>query len=275
MRLLGPKAPRAVIAALAALALVAAACGDDDDTATDAPDETVGDTTDDSDGPDGTTATTADAAGDFCVDGPAVDALLAQDEPDPAAVEEALAAAQASAPEDIADDVQVAADAVQEVFETGDFTIFLRPAVADALVAINETYVDDCGYQRLDLTAREYEFDAPDAAGAGQTSIFLTNEGGEVHEAIVFRIHDDVTETLEELLALPEEEVQTKVTEAGAAFAAPGVTGTGVADLTEPGRYAIVCFVPVGTTAEVLASGEEPQGEPHAMRGMVAELTVE
>jgi hypothetical protein len=84
-----------------------------------------------------------------------------------------------------------------------------------------------------------------------------------------------VAESLEELLALPEEEAMTKATEAGAAFAAPGTIGTGTADLSEPGRYGIVCFIPVGATPDVLQSGEEPEGPPHFTEGMFAEITVE
>jgi hypothetical protein len=47
----------------------------------------------------------------------------------------------------------------------------------------------------------------------------------------------------------------------------------------EPGRYAMVCFIPVGFTpevaAEAAASGTEPEGAPHFTEGMIAEFTVE
>ena len=46
------------------------------------------------------------------------------------------------------------------------------------------------------------------------------------------------------------------------------------ADLEE-GRYVAICFIPVGTTPDVLASGAPPEDTPpHFMEGMVTELTV-
>ncbi len=56
--------------------------------------------------------------------------------------------------------------------------------------------------------------------------------------------------------------------------------------VTEPGRYAIVCFIPQGAdpemVAEAMAGGGESEGPPdmgdgtpHAFLGMVAEFQVE
>ena len=53
------------------------------------------------------------------------------------------------------------------------------------------------------------------------------------------------------------------------AFATPGTSSVGSLTLTEPGRYAVVCFVPVGSVGET-----EGTGAPHAMQGMVHEITV-
>jgi hypothetical protein len=49
------------------------------------------------------------------------------------------------------------------------------------------------------------------------------------------------------------------------AFAPPGEEDFLVADL-EPGDYIVLCTVPVGPTST--------DGPPHAMQGMVAELTI-
>ena len=62
----------------------------------------------------------------------------------------------------------------------------------------------------------------------------------------------------------------------GASFGAPGDSDTLFVDL-EPGRYVIVCFLPVGATPdnmEALESGEL-EGPPHFTQGMVEEFTVE
>ena len=66
-------------------------------------------------------------------------------------------------------------------------------------------------------------------------------------------------------------------------LAASGQTDTpgpvvGDGSLADPGRYAIVCFLPVGATDELLESEGPPEGEsapPHVSQGMFAELTVE
>ena len=48
----------------------------------------------------------------------------------------------------------------------------------------------------------------------------------------------------------------------------PGSTDYVVADL-EPGNYVVLCFLPVGMKA---MDGPPPDGPPHFMEGMVAEL---
>jgi hypothetical protein len=72
-------------------------------------------------------------------------------------------------------------------------------------------------------------------------------------------------ETVDELLALPEDEVFSKVAMAGVVFAdAPGAEATSMLDL-EAGEYIALCFIPIGGAEE---------GPPHFTGGMVAEFTV-
>ena len=62
-------------------------------------------------------------------------------------------------------------------------------------------------------TAADYAFQGvPSEVDSGVTSFEFKNGGTEVHEMVVFRINDGVTETVDELLAMPEEEVVTKTT---------------------------------------------------------------
>jgi uncharacterized cupredoxin-like copper-binding protein len=136
---------------------------------------------------------------------------------------------------------------------------------------------DECGWQVADVTAVDYQFET-DLSGveAGYNGFAFENAGTEMHEMALIRFNDDTTETIEELFELPEEEAFSKVTMPGASFAAPGESDTLFVDL-EPGRYAIVCFLPVGATPddmEALESGEL-QGPPHFSQGMVEEFTVE
>jgi hypothetical protein len=141
----------------------------------------------------------------------------------------------------------------------------------------------NCGFNEIDVTGQEYAFEGlPAEVPAGGTIFNFENVGDEVHEIAIFRINDDVTETVDELLALPEEEAFSKVTSAGFAFAFPGTSASGTADLT-PGRYVALCFLPTGASPEIISQMEGPDsspppgaelGPPHFIQGMVAEFTV-
>ena len=125
------------------------------------------------------------------------------------------------------------------------------------------------------ITAVDYGFEGvPDSLPAGPHTFDFTNEGEEPHELVVFKIIDP-TETMEELLALPEEEGRTHVEEAGGTFAPAGEDADEQVeiDLEAGGKYAFVCFIPVGTTGE--SEEEAGDGPPHFMEGMVHEFTVE
>jgi len=131
------------------------------------------------------------------------------------------------------------------------------------------------------VTGVEYEFQGlSDTLPAG-TELTFTNGGEEAHELVLVRIKDGETRPLEELIQLPPKQAE-KVTEfQGVAIAGPGEDGQvveGELTLAEAGRYAAVCFIPVGTTElpdGPPAEGEEPAGPPHVAKGMVAEITVE
>jgi hypothetical protein len=122
------------------------------------------------------------------------------------------------------------------------------------------------------VTTTEYAFDGlPDTLDAGVTSFDLTNDGAEVHELVLLRKNDGVTETAEELLALPQAEALQKAMLLGVAGpVSDGNPAYVVADL-EAGDYIAVCFIPVGTTS---MDGPPPEGAPHFTEGMVQEFTV-
>ncbi len=133
---------------------------------------------------------------------------------------------------------------------------------------------DSCGYDTIEVSAVEYTFEnLPTSVPAGRTSFVFTNNGAEIHEMVVFRIDDDVTETIGEILAL-EDDASSKVQFIGSTVGAQGETDTETLELT-PGRYAALCFIPVGTTdATNVGESEEPPGPPHFTAGMQAEFTV-
>lgn len=144
------------------------------------------------------------------------------------------------------------------------------PEFLASSASVGEFAARNCADEQLEVTARDYEFAGiPATLTAGEYGVLLTNEGQEWHEIILLKKNEGVTETAEELLALPEEEAMSKVTEVGGAFAGPGTTSGMVVELDE-GDYIAICFIPVGTTS--LES--EAEGPPHAAEGMVHEFNV-
>jgi len=129
---------------------------------------------------------------------------------------------------------------------------------------------ENCDVETIDVTAAEYQFTGlPEELDAGYYIVNFTNDGNELHELVAVRINDDVTLSVDELIALPEEEADTMIQFMSAAFAAPGDTTVASLNLEAPGRYAVVCFIPTGTTMDA-----EGTGAPHAMEGMTQEITV-
>jgi hypothetical protein len=78
-----------------------------------------------------------------------------------------------------------------------------------------------------------------------------------------------VTESFDELLELPEEEVGDKVIPVGGTFVEIGKTGYFAADLAA-GDYMAICFIPQGTKSMT----DEIDAPPHFVLGMKHEVTV-
>jgi hypothetical protein len=129
------------------------------------------------------------------------------------------------------------------------------------------------GATAVTVTAKEYEFAGVDALSAGGTfAITFENAGKELHELMIQHIDDSETRSIEEMMQ-SEEQPET-VSEVAFGFACPGSTTTFNAEVTEPGRYVALCFIPVGTTPETDPKDFEAGGPPHAMQGMVVEFEV-
>lgn len=236
---------RGIAAGLVALTLFAAACGDDDDSGASSQYEA------------------------FCAAELEVEAAVFEGGPGgaEAAFEALAAAAPVEAKETVDKTVAAARDMAQsEGMPTPEFTA----AYADLVKVVKA----ECGFEAITIVGKDYAFEGiKDEHDAGPTVISFDNKGAELHEVLLMRVNDGVELSAQEILELPEEDAMGSATPVAAAFSAPGEAGHTVADL-QAGRYIAVCFIPVGMTPESMESGEEPQGEPHFMHGMVQEFEV-
>ncbi len=265
---------RLVVSGLAAVTLVGGfgACGDDDEETT-AGDESTDTTASTEAETSGTSGGTEAATAAFCEPALGVyDIPVPQEDSGEPVKEYASQVAAAyeeiipSLPEEAKADAESAAEQFAEVAETGD-PGDLEPGLDGATVA---AVIESCGVESYDVTMVDYEFEGiPETIPAGPAAFDFENTGKEQHEFILLRKNDGVTESVEDLLALPEEEAMTKVAFVNAGFAPAGGDGALIAKL-EAGEYIYACFIPVGTVGEA-----EGDGPPHFTEGMAGEFTVE
>lgn len=182
-----------------------------------------------------------------------------------------LEAIRANLPGDVADEVSVMADAVEAVATTGDFSAMESPEFASAQATVYPWLGGGCDLPVVEVAAVDYGFDGvPTELEPGPTVFTLVNESaaGEAHEMSFARVRDGVDLSVDELLALPMEELEQHVEIGGGTYAPAGASGSAIIPLTE-GRWVYVCFIPIGSV-----HGEEGSGPPHIAEGMVGELTV-
>ncbi len=244
------------IGACLALSLAAASCGDDDEDAADVANDAITDVSD--------AATEAsDAIDDGLTDASDAvdDAITDADD----AVDDAV--------DDATDDTDSGDGASDTTMAPGGPPP-VNPCAAGESGTIGEAPEPADGATPIEVTAREYSFDGLEQIdGTGSYALILRNEGAQLHELILVRIDDDETRPIEELLE--EDDPSQFATDIAFAFACPGDAGEPTAvEIDEPGRYAAVCFIPVGVTPETPAEEFETLGPPHAMEGMVAEFEV-
>lgn len=216
------------------------------------------------------TSNNADAdayATEFCAAELEAEAAFQSEDPD--RIAEANQAVQAAAPADVADTVA----ALISSLETGGDGF---EAAYNEVIAYMKEH---CGFTEVAVTGTDHQFGGvPTSLTAGPAIFSFANDGAEIHQLLVVRLNDDVTETASELAAMTEDEVVAKGEAVGAAFAFPGAEGHGTMNLS-PGRHLALCFIPVGATPEALGEagpdGPPSDGPSHASQGMVAEFEVE
>jgi uncharacterized cupredoxin-like copper-binding protein len=200
----------------------------------------------------------------FCKANIALDAAFSVEQPKRRIVNGLLDVVARTAPPEIADAVDTAVPAFKENPEDA----FEDPAVEEAVGEIEAFEYESCGYEQLSVTLQEYEFGGvPAEVKKGTTAFRLTNQGSEAHEFFVLRLKRGTS--VDELAAADESEFDDLAQEIGGGFALPGDEGYATMNFRRPGRYAAVCFIPVGTT-----EAAEGTGPPHLTQGMVAEFKV-
>lgn len=198
--------------------------------------------------------------------------------PDPEAITALLDELDAAVPDDVADEVPVMTEAARAVLasEGQDFSPFETPEFAEAQATVDTWMFENCEFdQKVEVTTIDTAFEGmPDELEGGVTAFLVTNEGDQMHELLMLRRLDGVTETWAELLEMPEEEAMAKTTVAGAGFVPmTGSVTLVVADL-EAGDHLAICFVPGGSMMHEDGEMTEGTGPPHFVDGMIREFSV-
>lgn len=281
----GRQRRRAMAAPLVlALGFGLAACGDDEDDAADGDDSAATTTVASEPAPTDPPATdapnSAGASAEFCDAFVALEAAFQQapsDDPDAigpyveAEILPRIEAIRANLPGDVSDEVTVMTDAVESVATSGDFSAMETPEFSEAQGTVYPWLGEGCDLPVVEVAGVDYAFGGvPTELEPGPTVFTLVNESaaGEAHEMGFARVNDGVELTLDELLALPMEEIEQHVEIGGGTFAPADASSSTIINLTE-GRWVYVCFIPVGSV-----HGEEGSGPPHLAEGMVGELIV-
>jgi hypothetical protein len=189
------------------------------------------------------------------------------------AFEAVLSEMEGAAPPDIAPTVQAAVASARTAIQSRQDP-FDDPTFEQNLNAINEYRYNSCGHEQIDVTGNEYSFEGlPKTVPAGTVAIRFTDTGAELHELAIFRVKSK--DSVKKILAMPEKEQAKKIDEIGGTFAMQGQTTYAIAEMTKPGRYGVVCFLPVGSTSIEAAEGAGRNAKSHADEGMYATITVE
>jgi hypothetical protein len=263
------RTPRGPIAGLMALTLAAGlvACGSDDDSATT---DTTGAASEVTEAPEADLTTFCDAVVEFNGSVMQVDISEESTPEEIAAAGTQLVDLFAPIKDGAPDSLAATADELAQSLDDlagGDPEAFNADATFETYTGLLGGAIDACEYESVAVTGIDYAYQGvPETIPAGTTAFAFTNASEEEdHMMGIIRKKDGVTLSWDELLALPEDEAEGQTEFLGEAFAPPGGEGSALATL-EPGDYAMICFIPVG-------SGED--GPPHFTEGMIQEFTVE
>jgi hypothetical protein len=198
--------------------------------------------------------------------------LAASSGGDPGDLEGLLATLEETAPPELEEQLTVVLDTVRRALDKKDDSVFENEEFATNEEEVDAWLADNCGFEAVDISAVEYAFEgAPETLTAGTTTFTFTNDGEEVHEMIMVRYKDESL-TIKDLMKLSDKEAEKQLEFLGASFGPPGTVDTESRSLAA-GKYALVCFIPVGATSEKAL--RKAEGPPHVAKGMSAEFIVQ
>lgn len=280
----------AAAAAVTALALSSAACGSDDDKdASSSASDAAADSSDTSESPTEPELTAEQtAACAALVDYQALIGSIGPGKPSPQQVKQIqdyMADIAAGTTGRSATVAQSVVDTIQESLDTKNpkllnsdqfFMSLLQPAAAGR---------DACGFEPVDVEVKEmpgatpadnpmfHYVGVPEELTAGIYSLGIANKGKNFHEAIVVKLKDGVTGSVEDLLAAGDKKFFGNVESTTVTFMPPGAEGFLNADLSAPGRYVVFCHIPLEGKDHRPVMGEHGPIF-HFMIGMHSEIAV-
>ncbi len=179
------------------------------------------------------------------------------------------------------------ADTINEAVQTTNKALFEDESFMGNVMAPAAAGRTLCGFKSVDFMTHETPaasadknpelkyMGLPETMPAGTTSLGLTNDADNFHEALVMKVKDSFTGTVEDWTKLDDKAQMGSVDLLGLTVAPPHATTFANVDLT-PGRYFVICHVP-------LMNGEGPDAQPkmgphgpiwHFTLGMANEVTV-
>ena len=219
--------------------------------------------------------TTPAGAAEFCTSYLALlDEFESDAGPDVDAATALLAEMGANPPADVADSVAILVEGATAELG-GDDSATSTPEFLDAYTQLSAWAFDNCEFDAaIDVAAVDWAFGGiPLEVPAGRVAFRLTNLGTEYHEMGILRRLDGATQSWEEMapgVMTEEESAMEQVEWVGHAWSPNGDT-TGFAFVNlEPGEYAAICFMPIGSTQDMTEDEVFARAGPGLRRPLAA-----
>jgi hypothetical protein len=175
-----------------------------------------------------------------------------------------------TAPDEIKDEVDEIALKVKQFRDDADPSAIDGDAFERLTGTVDGYLHENCPGPKADVVAVNYGYQGlPATLPAGTVRIKLENTSDEAHEIVILNRKPGVTETYDQILALPQDQTDSKVDFIDATSTDPDGTGYIVANLPA-GDLVFLCSFGKGTTDD----DEPKEAEPHFTLGMKQEVKV-